>query len=54
MLLDPHNPAEFEESEVLNRRIVERAIRMQGTCTGEHGVGLHKMAFMELEHGRDA
>ena len=54
MLLDPDNPAEFEESEALNRRLVERAIAMDGTCTGEHGVGLHKMAFMEAEHGRDA
>jgi len=54
MLLDPDNPAEFEESEALNRRLVERAIRMDGTCTGEHGVGLHKMGFMEAEHGRDA
>ena len=54
MLLDPENPAEYEESEALNRRLVERAIRMDGTCTGEHGVGLHKMPYMELEHGRDA
>jgi len=54
MLLDPDDPAEFQESEALNRRLVERAIRMEGTCTGEHGVGLHKMAFMEAEHGRDA
>jgi len=54
MLLDPDNPAEFAESEALNRRLVERAIRMQGTCTGEHGVGLHKMPFMEMEFGRDA
>ena len=54
MLLDPDNPAEFQESEVLNRRLVERAIRMEGTCTGEHGVGLHKMGFMEAEYGRDA
>src|SRR5690554_6004848 len=54
MLLDPDNPAEFQESEALNRRLVERAIRMAGTCTGEHGVGLHKMGFMEAEHGRDA
>ena len=54
MLLDPDDPAEFQESEALNRRLVERAIRMDGTCTGEHGVGLHKMAFMEAEHGRDA
>ena len=54
MLLDPDNPAEFHESEALNQRLVERALRMEGTCTGEHGVGLHKMAFMETEHGRDA
>lgn len=54
MLLDPDDPAQFEESEALNRRLVERAIRMDGTCTGEHGVGLHKMGFMEAEHGRDA
>ncbi|MYN14744.1 FAD-binding protein [Pusillimonas sp. TS35] len=54
MLLDPDNPQEWEASEQLNRRLVERAIRMDGTCTGEHGVGLHKMAFMLAEHGRDA
>ncbi|MDS1142029.1 FAD-linked oxidase C-terminal domain-containing protein [Pusillimonas sp. SM2304] len=54
MLLDQDNPAEWEESEALNRRLVERAIRMEGTCTGEHGVGLHKMEFMVAEHGRDA
>ncbi|NYT81568.1 FAD-binding protein [Alcaligenaceae bacterium] len=54
MLLDPDDPTEWEESELLNRRLVERAIRMEGTCTGEHGVGLHKMEFMVAEHGRDA
>lgn len=54
MLLDPDNPAEWAESEQLNRRLVERALAMQGTCTGEHGVGLHKQAFMLDEHGQDA
>ncbi|TEA78098.1 FAD-binding oxidoreductase [Allopusillimonas ginsengisoli] len=54
MLLDPNNPAEWEESERINRRLVERAIGMDGTCTGEHGVGLHKMEFMLAEHGQDA
>jgi D-lactate dehydrogenase (cytochrome) len=54
MLLDPDNPHEWEESEGINHRLVQRAIRMDGTCTGEHGVGLHKMAFMLEEHGQDA
>lgn len=54
MLLDADNPQEWEESEQLNHRLVQRAIQMQGTCTGEHGVGLHKMEFMLAEHGRDA
>ena len=54
MLIDPAKPEEFEEAERLNRRIVERALRMDGTCTGEHGVGLHKMGFLLDEHGADA
>ncbi|TAM74286.1 FAD-binding protein [bacterium] len=54
MLLDPNNPAEWEESERINANLVRRAISMDGTCTGEHGVGLHKMEFMVAEHGQDA
>ncbi|TCT02785.1 FAD-binding oxidoreductase [Paralcaligenes ureilyticus] len=54
MLLDPDNQAEWEESERLNHRLVARAIEMDGTCTGEHGIGLHKMEFMLAEHGPDA
>ncbi|MBP6020785.1 MAG: FAD-binding protein [Burkholderiaceae bacterium] len=54
MLLDPDNPQEWEESERLNQQLVQRAIAMDGTCTGEHGVGLHKMEFMLAEHGQDA
>jgi D-lactate dehydrogenase (cytochrome) len=54
MLLDPAKPEEFEEAERINHRIVARALRMGGTCTGEHGVGLHKMGFMIEEHGEDA
>jgi len=53
ILLDPTKPEEIEESERLNRRIVERALAMDGTCTGEHGVGLHKMDFLVKEHGAD-
>jgi len=54
MLLDPNNPAEWDESERINHNIVRRAIEMDGTCTGEHGVGLHKMQFLDQEHGEDA
>ena len=54
ILADPTRPDEIEEAERLNRRIVARALAMDGTCTGEHGVGMHKMDFMRDEHGDDA
>jgi D-lactate dehydrogenase (cytochrome) len=54
ILVDPASAAEMEEAERLNRRIVERALAMDGTCTGEHGVGLHKIDFLLDEHGNDA
>jgi len=53
ILIDPDKPDEIDEAERLNHRIVQRAIRMDGTCTGEHGVGLHKMGFLVEEHGAD-
>ncbi|ANJ73500.1 FAD-binding protein [Ralstonia insidiosa] len=54
LLIDPNKPEELEEAERINQRIVARAIAMDGTCTGEHGVGLHKMDFLITEHGNDA
>ena len=51
MVIDPDNPAELDEAEALNERIVERAIRLEGTCTGEHGIGSGKIKYMSLEHG---
>ena len=54
MLLDPNDADQWEESERINQSIVRRAIEMDGTCTGEHGIGLHKIQFMALEHGEDA
>ncbi|ANH71326.1 FAD binding domain protein [Ralstonia insidiosa] len=54
LLIDPDKPEELEEAERINQRIVSRAIAMDGTCTGEHGVGLHKMDFLVAEHGNDA
>ncbi len=53
-LIDPDDPAELAEAERLNTRLVRRALAMDGTCTGEHGVGLGKMAFLEEEHGAAA
>lgn len=54
MLLDADSQPEWEQSEEVNRRLVRRAIRMDGTCTGEHGVGIHKMEFLKEEHGEEA
>ena len=51
VLVDPDNPAEAEEADTLNRRVVMRALRMGGTCTGEHGVGLGKLDYLDAEHG---
>jgi D-lactate dehydrogenase (cytochrome) len=54
LLVDPERPEDHEEAEAINQRMVSRAIQMDGTCTGEHGVGLHKMDFLREEHGEDA
>ena len=54
ILADPAKPNELEEADRLNHRIVSRALAAAGTCTGEHGVGLHKMEFLVEEHGADA
>ncbi|MBT6204799.1 MAG: FAD-binding protein [Rhodospirillaceae bacterium] len=50
-LLDRDDPAELAEAERINDRLVNRALAMGGTCTGEHGVGLGKMKFLQAEHG---
>jgi len=53
-LIDPAQPAERELAEALNHRLVERTLRMEGTCSGEHGVGLHKMGYLLDETGSAA
>ena len=42
-LIDPNDAAECATVERLNVQMVQRALRLEGTCTGEHGIGLHKM-----------
>lgn len=51
ILADPGDPAEMEEAERLNQRAMRRALEMDGTCTGEHGVGRHKIALLGEEFG---
>ncbi|WP_431274617.1 FAD-binding oxidoreductase [Variovorax ureilyticus] len=53
-LLDPNDPKERETAEKLNHALVARALSLEGTCTGEHGVGLHKMGFLVDEAGAGA
>ena len=50
-LIDPDRPEEFAEAKRLNEALVRRALRMGGTCTGEHGIGLGKIASLEEELG---
>jgi D-lactate dehydrogenase (cytochrome) len=54
LLIDPADPAEVELAERLNDEIVQLAIAMGGTCTGEHGIGLHKIGYLVEEAGEDA
>ncbi len=51
LLIEPGNTAEKDAALALSQRMVERALSMGGTVTGEHGVGLGKLPYMEAEHG---
>jgi D-lactate dehydrogenase (cytochrome) len=53
-LIDPNSSEERQSAETLNHQLVERALALGGTCTGEHGVGLHKMGFLRAEAGDGA
>jgi D-lactate dehydrogenase (cytochrome) len=50
-LIDPDRPEEREHAEALNTALVRRALSLEGTCSGEHGIGLHKMGFLREEAG---
>jgi D-lactate dehydrogenase (cytochrome) len=54
LLVDPNSPADHVEAERLNERLVHRALAMDGTITGEHGVGMGKQKFMQAQHGTGA
>ncbi len=53
-MVDPARPEELEIAKRFNQRLVDRALRMEGTCTGEHGVGIGKQGSMLKERGEDA
>jgi len=52
MVGDPTNEQEWTALEEINGTIVHRAVELGGTCTGEHGIGIGKRKFMQLEHGQ--
>ncbi|MGP5120610.1 FAD-binding oxidoreductase [Psychrobacter alimentarius] len=51
LLVDTDNPTEIATAEDIIGRLAKRAIEMDGTCTGEHGIGQGKQKYMQQEHG---
>jgi D-lactate dehydrogenase (cytochrome) len=51
ILVDPDDADEISRAKEIGRRLVEQALALGGTCTGEHGVGQGKMAYLDAEHG---
>lgn len=51
LLVDPADPEEVGRAKELAETLARRAIALEGTCTGEHGVGYGKSKFLPLEHG---
>ncbi len=50
ILPDANNPDEIAEAEAINHKLVNLALSMEGTCTGEHGIGMGKIDFLAKEH----
>jgi D-lactate dehydrogenase (cytochrome) len=53
-VVNMEDAAEVARTETVLQRLAERALAMEGTCTGEHGVGQGKMKYLEAEHGTAA
>ena len=51
MLVDMNDADEIKRAKALNQRLIERALAMDGTCTGEHGIGLGKQEWLVKELG---
>jgi D-lactate dehydrogenase (cytochrome) len=51
VLIRPDSEADLEEAKAFNARLVDRALALEGTCTGEHGIGSGKIGSLRKEHG---
>jgi D-lactate dehydrogenase (cytochrome) len=51
IMLNPDDPQEFAAVSGISERLVERAFKFGGTCSGEHGVGVGKLKYLAAEHG---
>ena len=51
VVMDLEDAAEVARCKAFNERLVMRALAMDGTCTGEHGIGYGKIDFLTAEHG---
>jgi len=51
IMLDPSDQKEFATVTRISERLVERALKFGGTCSGEHGVGFGKLKYLAAEHG---
>ena len=54
LMVDVDDPEDFAKAKLYMKRLVERALAMGGTSTGEHGIGQGKMKYMLPEHGEEA
>ena len=54
LLIDHNDAGEVDRAKAFLERLVDRALAMDGTCTGEHGIGQGKMQYMAAEHGEPA
>ena len=51
LAIDPDSPDDLKTAKEISNRLCERALRLGGTVTGEHGIGMGKMGYLEDEHG---
>ena len=48
---DPNKEGEYEKIKTLSNKLIDKTLELEGTITGEHGIGLHKKAYLLKEHG---